>query len=48
MSSMLELEKPACTSGWPGEEMGTQATHKGKRKPEDVGSLDLIIGLEHI
>ena len=37
VSSVLELEMPACTSGWPREEMGTQATHKGKRKPEDVG-----------
>ena len=37
MSSMLELEMPACTSGWPREETGAQATHKGKRKPEDVG-----------
>ena len=36
-SSMLELEMPACTSRWPREEMKTQATHQGKRKPEDVG-----------
>ena len=28
---------PACTSRWPREEMRTQATHQGKRKPEDVG-----------
>ena len=28
---------PACTSSWPREEMGKQATHQGKRKPEDVG-----------
>lgn len=37
VSSVLELEMPVCTSGWPREEMKTQATRKGKRKPEDVG-----------
>ena len=39
VSSVLELEMPACTSGWPREEMETQATRKGKRKSEDVGSF---------